>query len=74
MTNAICVIAGLVVGSVLFFCGFRVGWKASYSIRMVKGGEVEDGQGLFHSDKEPAEFGLLEEKKKPDEVKEFENL
>jgi hypothetical protein len=73
MTNILPAIY-LVIGAILFFCGFRVGWKASYSIRMVKGGDIEDGQALFHPGKEPAEFGLLEPKKKPDEVEKFEKL
>jgi hypothetical protein len=71
---AICSILGLVIGGWLLYAGFLLGFKASYSIRQVKGGDIEDGQGLFHIDKEPAEFGLLEPKKKPDEVKDFEKL
>jgi hypothetical protein len=77
MTNllpTICLIVGLLIGGGLLYAGFVLGFKASYSIRQVKGGEVEDGQTLFHQDKEPAEFGLLEPKKKSDEAKEFEKL
>jgi hypothetical protein len=77
MTNilpVICLVVGLLIGGGLLYAGFLLGFKVSYSIRQVRGGEVEDGQGLFHIDKDPAEFGLLEPKKKPDEVKEFEKL
>jgi len=55
----ICYILGVVTGVVATIIGFRLGFKSSYEIREGKSGETE-GQGLFPSKKDPAEFGLLE--------------
>lgn len=56
-------VLGLIIGVLLIRHGFLLGWKSSYEIREGKSGETE-GQGLFPSKKDPAEFELLDEEKK----------
>ena len=56
----ICFVAGAVAGAALTVIGFRLGFRASYEIRLNK--DEPESKGLFPS-KEPAEFELLEDEK-----------
>lgn len=55
----ICYVLGVATGIAATIIGYKLGFKASYEIRTGKSGETE-GQGLFPSKKDPAEFELLE--------------
>ena len=57
----ICFIAGWVLGACSVIVGFRLGFRASYEIRNNKDEDPAD-KGLFKSQKDPAEFELLNEK------------
>lgn len=58
----ICFVAGMVTGVVVTIIGFRLGFRSSYEIRNHK--EEPENKGLFKSEKEPAEFELLDEETK----------
>ena len=63
MTNyipIICFIAGGMFGAALTVIGFRLGFRASYEIRQNKEGLSEDVTGIFHKERQPAEFDLLD--------------
>lgn len=54
-----CFVCGIVIGAVLMILGVKYGFKASYQIREVIGGE-EMPDSLLNSRTDPAEFDLLE--------------
>lgn len=56
----ICFVAGLVVGAILMYVGFKLGFRASFEIRQSKDFPDEEGKGLFKKPKDPAEFELLD--------------
>lgn len=56
----ICFVAGTVVGAVLTYIGFKLGFRASFEIRQSKHYPDEEGKGLFKQKNDPAEFELLE--------------
>jgi len=63
MTNyipIICFVAGVVVGALLVFTGFKIGFRASYEIRQGREYPDEEEKGLLGIKKEPAEFELLD--------------
>ena len=51
-------ILGLATGTAAVWFGFRLGFRASYEIRQVDG---PDDKGLFRSERDAAEFDLLDE-------------
>ncbi len=59
----ICFVVGLAIGVAVTIVGFRLGWKASYEIRMSKGDDSVEDKGLFGARKDPAEFELLDDEK-----------
>jgi len=55
----ICFVGGMVMGAVLTYIGFKLGFRASFEIRQSKEYPEQEGKGLFKREKDPAEFELL---------------